>query len=387
MIRLMRSALILGASLILGGCYTHNFPLRDETFIQAAGPVPTARVYVDANGTFFPDNWRPHRDNLGLFLSWPGASLLNQAERQPSFGPLLRLEQERQLAELARFIAGKRRLFIFIHGFNNNQPETDRPYRMMAERIAFEPGDGLIMFHWDGFDGRFPGSPGLFWWWAVANSQMAGTHALRQILDLTGDTEEVILISHSRGASVILSAFSDPPYAEDFRRRTADLPFAARARLLDPPALAEGPRNVHAIMMAPAIGRVDFLTPDCVIGFDRNTRPSCDLVRRFPRLASIDYTLNPCDEVLEKIIGLSNRFNPTDFGLVPEVGARLAGEIESVAMRPHRIQAPHNHDFPLYTADPEFSAMLLNAGATSRLWPTPPAPERCRRARREPGGR
>ena len=203
----------------------------------------------------------------------------------------------------------------------------------MAERIAFQPGDALILFHWDGFDARVPGRAIAVWSDAAPNGEMAGTQALRRILALTSPDQQIYLISHSRGASVILSAVSDPPVSARFRQRTEALPFAAAAHLLDPPALPEGPRNLHAIMLAPAIGRIDFLRPECVGPASSHRHNACDQVRAFPRLASLDYTVNPCDAVLDKFIGLARRFNPTDFGLDPAIGRQLAGEIVGVRLR------------------------------------------------------
>ena len=374
--------ILLAAGSLLTSCYTHNFPLPGQRFVHVEAPVPSARVYSDANGTFFPELWLPR---LGVFRNWPADSLLNEAIRFPDFDPRLRSEQARQMAELRQFLAGKRRIFVFIHGFNNNQRDTETPFAMMAHRIAFQDGDAVLMFHWDGYDDRVPGSPALFWWMAVANSQMAGTRGLRPILEAAGDDAEVFLISHSRGASVILSAISDPPYSERFIRDTMRLPFAETERLLNPPTLSAGRRNIHAILLAPAIGRVDFLAPDCPVAFDRRSAVSCDRIRQFPRLASIRYTLNACDEVLEKIIGLSNVANPTNLGLIPRVGEDIAAELQPqpIVMQPYRIIAPHDHDFSLYTADPEFSAMMRAVGVESRLWPTPPQPESCRRSRQE----
>ncbi|MEA3011805.1 MAG: hypothetical protein QOD42_350 [Sphingomonadales bacterium] len=373
-------AWLAAASLLLAGCYVRNLPLADQPLPLVEAEIPTARVIVDAEGSFFPERWRPTR--LGPFEVWHAGTLLAEAERRPALRALLVSERGRQLAMLRTFLAGKKRVFVFIHGFDNNQHDTERPYGMLRERIAFEPGDALILFHWDGFDGRMIGAPIHFWQAASTNSQMAGTRGLRPVLDLIGPDQQAILISHSRGGTVTLSALSDPRYSRSFLARTRRLPYAASAHLLDPPPLRPGARNIHAVMMGPAMGRIDFVVADCPPGTSRAGRRRCDEVRAFPRLASIDYTLNPCDEVLNKYVGLSRTFNPTDFGLSPDLGRRLAPELaaQGIALRPHRV-VPHGHIFPLYAADPILIEMMAALGVTARPSPTPPPPRTCHRVR------
>lgn len=374
---------LVAASLLLCGCYTHNLPMPDQQFIHVDADVPTARIFVDADGTFYPQHWRP--PGLGPFGVWSANSLLGEAERRPNLGPLLRSERLRQMSEMRAFLAGKKRIFVFIHGFDNNQADTVEPYTMLARRIDFEPGDAIILFHWDGFDAHIYGAQLNFWRMAANNSQMAGSRGLRPVLDLAGPEQQVFLVSHSRGASVALSALSNPRYSRGFAARTRALPYARAEHLLDPPPLAAGPRNVHAVMMGPAIGRIDFLVPDCAPMSSQGRRGRCDNVREFPRLASIDYTVNPCDEVLDKYLGFSGIFTPTNLGLVPEIGQRLAPALagQGIAMRAHRTTPPHNHIFPLYAADPQFTEMMAALGVATHAWPTPAAAETCHRSRRQ----
>jgi len=341
-------AWLAAAGLFLAGCYTRNMPVPDQALPLVEAEPPTARVFVDAEGTLFPERWRPSR--LGPLNVWNAGTLLGEAERRPGLRALL----------------------------------------ASARRIAFEPGDALILFHWDGFDGRLPGAQLHFWQAASTNSQMAGTRGLRPILDLIGPGQQAVLISHSRGGTVILSALSNPRYSRGFVSRTGRLPYGRAERLLDPPPLLPGPRNIHAVMMGPAMGRLDFVLADCPPGANRSGRGArrrCDEVRAFPRLASLDYTVNPCDEVLNKYVGLSGTFNPTDFGLIASVGRRLEPELaaQGVAMRAHRV-VPHDHIFPLYAADPIFTAMMAGLGVTASLWPTPPPTKTCRRARQDAAG-
>ena len=127
------SMLILALSLLLGGCYTHNFPLAHEQFIAAKSSrtdpsVPTARVFVDPYGSFFPSDWRPDQAHLGLFERWNAHSLLAEAAHWPDFAPRLQSEQERRTSARCRPSSpASRRLFIFIHGFDASQGRIDCP--------------------------------------------------------------------------------------------------------------------------------------------------------------------------------------------------------------------------------------------------------------------
>lgn len=375
MTRRIRTLLGVAALLtLLGGCYSHSFPERLQRF-GAAGP-DRANVFVDSNGTFYPRNWENH---FQPGVSWSAHSLLREAQTNPALQAVLGPEQERQKAELQDVIGRAERIFIFIHGFNNNQRDAAEPFSMLEQRIVARPGDAIIRFHWDGLDDRVFGSPLLFWRNAAGNSQMAGTRALRPILQMTREDQEVILISHSRGASVILSALSNPRYDPDFARVTRAHPFFQGEDPIAPPELRRPHGTIDVVMLAPAIGRVDFAQADCTE--DDATNGLCEF-RAFPALNRLHYTVNPCDEVLDKMIGLSNRFNPTYLGLAWEGGEEVVKHYAPRIKR-HRIVRPHTHAFARYTADPELLPMLARVDVPARPWLIPPPAKTCRRHQRE----
>lgn len=204
-----------------------------------------------------------------------------------------------------------------------------------------------MQFYWDGHDARAVVDAGVIWFWGTGSSQVAGQGGLRRVIQATGPAE-VVIMSYSRGASVVLSALSDSAYDSDFREATTRLSYLepSGSAFLKPAPL--GPRGpIRVVMLAPAIGAPDFRAPDKV--------DDLWVLRTFPeRLVSIRYTVNPGDYVLNKLwVGLADNFNPTG-----QVG----------------------HGVPDYLADPVVREMLRDSGVTPAGGPAagPAAPIRRR---------
>lgn len=295
------------------------------------------QVFVDQDGTFYPKGWQT------LFGEPPrrgGYSLMSIA-RQRGLEASLRRAEDQALDTISTFIRSKQRVFILIHGFNNDQRAAEGAYSKIQDAIAFEPGDGVISFFWDGLVASGPG-PAKIWFPATGYSQLAGQNALRRILNRTVD-KTVVIIAHSRGASVALSALSDPPYNTEFARATCernridvtvlprkacDLGESSVTRL---PVPMDNGNRISMLFLAPAIGDVDFRSPafydrDCPLD---NHESSCAYRSLGRQVTRIVHTVNPNDPVLAKYIQLSRlnplseRFNPTEFGLSATATKRL----------------------------------------------------------------
>lgn len=373
------------AALALSGCYTHNFP-RDTRFTPTHQIPEKAHVSVDMNGTFYPDGWnafvRPGK-------AWKAKSLLGEANLRSEAGDnvmktLVVSDQQRQLKTLTAYLQGKSRVFIFIHGVNTSQSDADEAYRVMEQSIVFRPDDALIEFNWDGYVAK-GGVAGIaaarFWFLAVTNSQLAGSRGLRPILNLLRN-QQAILISHSRGASVILSALANPPYDAGFRNDKVRLGYLGD-NPLEPPPLQERGNDISVAMLAPAIGEVDFRAKACEAIEDVKNAKPCTVWRHFSRqLKAIRYTVNPCDTVLNKFVGLADSLNPTDLGLDATVGQAVDDHYPR--MIPYPLSSPHGHKFVYYAADPEFRKMLGSAGVETRVPNTLPAPVVACKAKNKP---
>ena len=215
----------------LSGCaYRNNFPLSQAFPINAT--PDRIGVYVDANGTFYPAGWQASCPNQCAKFEKTPSLLIKAAaddEAAKAFRAKLLSDEKRQLALISDFAATHARLFILIHGFNTDEQDARESYDRIRDRMALNGGDGIIEFYWDGLvklpsKKAFSLAPLAFWQQAAGNSQTAGSRGLRRIIALARN-RDIFIISHSRGASVTLSALSNPPYADSFLTRTERLDF------------------------------------------------------------------------------------------------------------------------------------------------------------------
>ncbi|MBB4837803.1 hypothetical protein HNP52_000854 [Sphingomonas kyeonggiensis] len=353
---------LLALAVLLGGCWSHAYPQR-ERFLAPADLDPAAarraELFVDMNGTFYPDGWRSYADRGKL----KAGSLLDEALGKPGLDALIAREEARQLADIEAFARDKKRIFVLIHGFNSEIDDSEPPFDTIEAQLDLGPDDGVIRFNWDGLTGKLLGA-GKIWFRATATSQLAGSRGLRRVLARIKG-KQVYLISHSRGASVILSALGNPVYHRDFIARAREV--SARwhgdySALLTPPPLPDRGNRIHALMLAPAIGRIDF----CDQGQQAaivDKQPCGKLRDLGPQLASLRYTVNRGDPVLDKFIGLSGKLNPTDFGLKAEVGEAVRDEGRYCGMLGYGFREPEPfHAFRRYVRHEAFLAMLFDEG-------------------------
>jgi Alpha/beta hydrolase of unknown function (DUF900) len=390
-------AAVFAMSLLSGCAYRNNYPVT-QAFPQVAEDPAAMRVYVDANGTFYPNDWR---DKCGAACAKikRGFSLLTTSLSASDYRAHIVADEKRQMALVADYVAKHRRLYILIHGFNTDEDDARESYDRIRDRIAREPGDGIIEFYWDGLaklpsKEAFSLAPLAFWKAATGHSQTAGSRGLRRILAVAKD-RDIFLISHSRGASVALSALSNPPYSDGFLTKTERLDFDltdgvdGSPNFLRPPPLPIDTGNrIHLLMLAPAIGCIDFSRADVARRPARIMEAEgCVDVRPLRgEVRFLGYTLNDKDGVLGKFVLPSNWYSATDFGFKPKLG-EILGKRWPV-MRPFPILAkPHGHDFDCYIADVEFGEMLEAAGirvnSATKLLPRKPC-NKADKAQRKP---
>lgn len=368
MLRSLVALAMLGA---LAACAMPNIPIS-RTFPIAVNRPALARVFLDVNGTLYPDNW--HVSVRPELLTKKHALLGAAPETE---WPALREAERQKLADIGRLIAGKKRVFILLHGFNANEAEASIAYDLIEQRISANSEDVVVRLYWDGLIGKGAGVVPA-WFTAAGSSQVVGVQGLRRILALPKQ-QHVVVISHSRGSSVVLSALGNPPFAPDYRKKTEALSFAP-STFLNPPELEDRQNRIDALFLAPAIGFVDFHDPSCatrkqlrlpqcfspsVVDSSSAARPCPDYRAFSTQLKSIHYTINQGDAVLKKGgLKLRRYFNPTDLGVDFDVGRALATCYKgTIAMVPHEITMPHGHDFTDYAQDPELEKMLTAVGA------------------------
>jgi hypothetical protein len=361
-----RKFVTLLSILALPGCAGHSFPLSNR-FVHTDDTGDRAEVFADTNGTLYPAGWKSHfhprlnkkRPGEGR---WQAGSLLAQSPQRSKFRALIERDSPRQLGEIKSFAAKHKRIFILVHGFNSTVDDNVIPFSVIEGQLDLKPGDGIIRFYWDGLIGE--GAGAIKVWLKSANaSQLVGSRGLRSVLNQI-ENREIYLISHSRGASVALSALSNPVYNPKFLRRinqSAGRWGKAYRAILSPKPLAENGNSIHILMLAPAIDRIDFCDageqPVALKGF------ACTRFRALGRqVKSFGYTVNPSDPMLGKFFLSSHALIPTGFGHTPQVGRDLKGEHYGL-FREYLFEKPEGfHGFAEYAAHPVFVQMLTNAG-------------------------
>lgn len=379
---------ILLALMTLSGCAAHSFPISNRFVYpleaDCGGGEPcigkdAAQVFADTNGTFYPSGWQAHvhprmskkRPGEGR---WLAGSLLAHSVLNPRFRRLIERDEARQLGELEAFGARHKRIFILVHGYNASVEETNIPFSAVEASLDLKPGDGVIRFYWDGLIGKGVGALKV-WLDAANHSQTVGARGLRDILNQI-EGREVYLIAHSRGASVVMSAFGNPVYNSKFlakaHSRGRSWGKAYRTMLAPKPLIDRG-NSFHILMLAPAIDRIDFC--------DASEQPVsskgfvCSKFRALgPQVKSFAYTVNPGDPILGKLFLSYKAFNPTGLGYQADVGRSLQSEHYAL-FKEYAFEKPEGfHGFKDYAAHPVFLQMLNNAGIGRRPFPLPTEP-------------
>lgn len=363
----MRILWLLLAAFLLSGCgggaSLNNLPW--SAYPTGYVDVPRLRIHVDQNGDFYPANWQVEpgydevREGRSLAVAHRG---LPAAER----GRILAGYRADALEQVRSAVQGRSRIFVLIHGFNAQPGSAGAGYAVIDRLIPFDRDRDLIIeLYWDGFhnDGkRLNGA--RIWFPSAATSQMAGSRALRPILAQMRDAH-VVLISHSRGASVSLSAFGNPSYTSEFRTLTrgAGLP----EDYLSPPETDFSGANlrIDALMLAAAVGNPDFWSSSCT------DARGCRDFRPLSGLNSIRYVRNPKDTVLPKrfipFIPWSPAcdFNATTLGYTEDCGSWVRDEYGSRLIA-YPIAPMETHSFVCYAGHPVLRRMLGDIGVATR---------------------
>lgn len=325
----------------------HNVPDKvSPNFVSST----KAEAFVDQNGSFFPDKW----ESLYGSHNSDGAYSLRAIAKLKSLEKELSASQDKILQNLEDYVRDKSRVFILVHGYNNGDALSRNNYGTIEQKIQAKESDAIIEFYWDGLESQ-KGDLGSLavWFYAAGYSQLAGAEGLRKILNRIHD-KDIYMISHSRGASVLLSALSNPPYGKKFALETMEYHGVDvnSARLLD------NQNRIKLLMLAPAIGRVDF---GKITWYDEpnNNKTFRDLSNQ---LVSISYTVNTCDQVLNKFIGIRKKFNPTELGSRAEAGDIINMHYQKMKTYPVQDPSQCKHDFSEYIQHKSFVNMLKDAG-------------------------
>ncbi|MGV4413546.1 alpha/beta hydrolase [Chryseobacterium sp. T1] len=341
-----KSLFLFGLSLIMTSCAAiHNTP-------QNSNPnqiiVPNKAIsFVDQNGNFYPDNWKIDYGNPPKTADNKAFSLMKLATDEGKESNLLATEKQK-IQQVADNAKSKQRIFIFVHGFNTSYNQASKSYNSIKNLLNTNTNnDQLINFYWDGLVAKSMFGAGKIWFNAANNSQMAGEFGLRKLLNGLKN-KDIYIISHSRGASVVLSALSDPPFSKSEikdRKENHNVDIDE-----DSKRLKENNNKIYCIMLAPAIGAKDFKSSDLNDGEDT--------YREFtPQLQKVHITINNSDPTLKKYFGfLSDKLKPTDLGYKVDTYDDLVNHYNFLEKTDFTGQKSHNFD--IYIKNPKLIKIL-----------------------------
>ena len=319
---------------------SHNVPTSQvpNNFIN---PNITS-AYVDQNGNFFPNQWKDKFGNPSKNATRKEYSLMKIATESGFEEELTKFETT-QLKGFSDRIKNKKRIIIFVHGINNDYMTSLVNYNKARSLMDVDlQKDEIVNFYWDGLKTSSIFGAAKVWISATTNSQLAGEFGLRRILNSIKN-KEVYIISHSREASVVLSALKNPVLKNNEKRIVEKF---HHVDIEDEDPLQENENKIFSIMLAPAIGADDFK--------DENG----EFKSFTPQLKTIHSTINQTDFVLGKgKTGiLSKRLTSTDFGFNPETQQMIAEQYHLCDATDFTGQK--SHDFKDYINNPKFKEIL-----------------------------
>ena len=333
-------------SLILASCAAkHNVPLSQNP--NKVSQPNKGYAFVDQNGNFYPQDWQSTYGNPPKNAKRTSYSLMKNATERDKVADLKSAESK-YLNQLQAFLKNKSRLFILIHGFNATENDANESYALIQKQLKLNTNkDAVIQFYWDGLVSDNLVGGAKIWFDATNYSQMAGEFGLRRILNAVKN-KDIFLISHSRGASVILASLTSVELAESVIDQTKEVHNVDVYE--DSKTLLENKNKIYAIMLAPAIGISDFQIT--------NTE-SKDVVYRYfsPQLKLMHITNNESDKMLGKVVGfLSKSLKPTDLGYKSDTYQELQKQYKVIKMTD--FTGMKSHKFNDYVKNPKFTEIL-----------------------------
>lgn len=319
----------------------HNVPESQvpNNFIK---PNVTS-AYVDQNGSFFPRKWKEIFGNAPKNATRKEYSLMKLAKENNIEKVLIHAENE-HLSDFAHRIKNKNRIIIFVHGINNSYLESLSNYNKAKSLMDLNTKkDEVVNFYWDGLKTNNIFGAAKVWVSATTNSQLAGENGLRRLLN-TIKNKDVYIISHSRGASVVLSALADPALKTTEKKIVEKY---HHINVTEIEELKENGNRIYSIMLAPAVGVVDFKD-------DKGHFKTYS-----GQLKSIHSTINGTDFVLGKgKTGLLSKIlTPTDFGYSPKTFSELNKYY--LFLEKTDFTGQKSHDFEDYITNPKFKEILI----------------------------
>lgn len=324
----------------------HNVPIsqKPNSFVKPN----ISNSYVDQNGNFYPDNWRKTYGSPPRNAKRDAYSLMKIATERGITDELTGFEVKK-LRAFKEHVKTKKRVFVFVHGFNANNEEVNESYGYIQKLIKINTKeDEIVRFYWDGMWTTNPFAGAKIWFAATPFSQMAGEFGLRRVLNAMSN-KDIYIISHSRGASVVLSALASPQFNEKFIQETKEI---HKVDVENAKELLENKNRITCIMLAPAVGLIDFKSKEL------GNESFCSFSQQ---VMKIHITTNDTDNMLKKFFGfLADKLTPTDLGYKDNVYNELIKHYPCFDKTD--FSGMESHAFNRYIRNPKFKTMLKANG-------------------------
>lgn len=110
-----------------------------------------------------------------------------------------------------------------MHGFNSTARKSTQNYELARKFMNINPKtDEITQFYWDGLTSQSILGGVKIWFDATNYSQMAGEFGLRRILNVIKN-KEIYIISHCRGASVVISVLNSNPIKDNHKKEVVNI--------------------------------------------------------------------------------------------------------------------------------------------------------------------
>lgn len=110
-----------------------------------------------------------------------------------------------------------------MHGFNSTARKNTQNYELARKYMNINPKtDEIIQLYSDGLTSQSILGGAKIWFDATNYSQMAGEFGLRRILKVIKN-KEIYIISHCRGASVVISVLNSNPIKDNHKKEVVNI--------------------------------------------------------------------------------------------------------------------------------------------------------------------
>lgn len=300
-------------------------------------PKNTIKVFFDQWGQVYPKRIDTNIDKVSFGFNYGFNIKMYMEQKGISYNA------EKTYTELATEIKKKlkesgenSKLVFLIHGYNNSYKKASDSFAELKKILKPSKDIIYVEVFWDGlYKGKYTFPYPLFYWFdSMTYSNLAGQVGLRKLLNELDDGADINIITHSRGAGVAVSAFSDPKYDSAKYNCDPAKPFdKQKYQVCVPPFESVDKKQfarVNLIMIAPAIGRGHQIK---------------QLKKNMPENSGVYIGFNDNDPALLKSMLKSNQFGDTSFGAVNDYYHSISNEvnIDKQWMQRVRYLGYHKH--------------------------------------------